>query len=963
MSGTNLPDIGSPPTRLDPELRKWLVKAAEHIRELRGFTGDAAGQAGSGGGGGGGSVVIIPGAPPPAPAPGPADPPDLTPPPTPSGVVVTAGLAAIYIETDDPTFTQGHGYARTRVYGAKYPGTGPLPTFGSAVLVHEFIGEIGSFPSDLGTQWHIWVKWLTEDDVESSIPSGGTNGHVATTGKIGNADLGPLIVEAGNLASGAVTASKLAAGAVGLTAFAAGITPVEVVATLPASGNFVGRTVVLTTDGKLYRYTGAGWTAAVASGDIAGQLLDTQIAALAASKITGQLTNAQLQSIAAAKLTGQIVGTQITDGAISTPKLAAGAVTANEIAADTITASQIAAGAITAAKLAAGSVTSAKIVAGAVTTTALAAGAVTANELAANSVIAGKIAAGAVNADQIAARAVRTDKLLVTGAGAALNPDPLMQDDTAWTYYAQRGGSYSLVTITDGQAGTKAMRVNADAAPQSQAVTITAGRQYRVSVLARAIGSSGPRYIRVYRRDATGLLMGYLLTAIEPAIGTFEGVNFSTSWTRYVGRFTAEAGAVTCHLVVDCTATQAGNFELQDFRLEDLVEGSLIVDGSIVATKLAANAIAVGTAAIQNGAIVNAMIANATIDDAKIATLSVSKLTAGSLNVGAFIQSSAYITGVQGVRLSGDGGFEGRDTTSTRVFSLGASGAQPILKAGAQLEIRADGNAFFNGSGTFSGALSAATGTFAGSLTAATGTFAGSLSAATGTFAGSLTAATGSFSTSASGKRITLNESSSNEARFYGDRGDGTIELLASIGINSFGLDTVIGQFGNTNAGNARIGLAAQARAAVAVYGQSFSNAGVLGTSSSGNGVLGTVSNASTGVVGRNTSSGFGVLGDASGGSGAAVRGIAGSGPGVHGSAASGYGGFFVGNGSKPPLFVQPGNLGDATTGGISFIETGTDLGIVPVYAKAGTWYRFCDNRVYNSPTGDASPGGGGGGA
>lgn len=273
MSGTNLPDLGSPPTRLDPELRKWLVKAGEHIRELRGFTGDVAGQAGSGGGGGG--TVVIPGAPPPAPAPGPADPPDLTPPPTPSGVAVTAGLNAIYIETDAPTFTQGHGYARTLVYGAKYPGTGPLPTFSSAVLVHEFIGEIGSFPSDLGTQWHIWVKWLTEDNVPSSIASGGTNGHVATTGKIGNADLGPLIVEAGNLASGAVTAAKLAAGAVGLTAFAAGLTPVEIVATLPASGNYSGRTVVLTTDGKLYRYIAGAWTKAVDGADLVANSITT----------------------------------------------------------------------------------------------------------------------------------------------------------------------------------------------------------------------------------------------------------------------------------------------------------------------------------------------------------------------------------------------------------------------------------------------------------------------------------------------------------------------------------------------------------------------------------------------------------------------------------------------------------------------------------------------------------------
>lgn len=187
--------------------------------------------------------------------------------------------------------------------------------------------------------------------------------------------------------------------------------------------------------------------------------------------------------------------------------------------------------------------------------------------------------------------------------------------------------------------------------------------------------------------------------------------------------------------------------------------------------------------------------------------------------------------------------------------------------------------------------------------------------------------------------------------------------LLASIGINTVGLDTNIGQFGNMDSGNGRIAVAAYAYGATALYGQAVTGSGVIGASTSGAGVLGTVSGASPAVSAFNSGTGAGVQGATSGSSGPAIRGIAGSGPGVHGSAASGYGGLFAGNASSPPLFLQPGNLGNATTGGISIVETGTDLGIVPVYAKAGIWYRFCDNRVYNSPTGDATPGGGGGGA
>lgn len=92
----------------------------------------------------------------------------------------------------------------------------------------------------------------------------------------------------------------------------------EIVGALPSTNLFEGRVVYLTTDDKLYRYTGSAWTAAVPAVD----------------------------------LTGTITTTQITDGAISTPKLAANAVTANELAADAVTSNKIQAGAVTAAKLA-----------------------------------------------------------------------------------------------------------------------------------------------------------------------------------------------------------------------------------------------------------------------------------------------------------------------------------------------------------------------------------------------------------------------------------------------------------------------------------------------------------------------------------------------------------------------------------------------------------------------------------
>lgn len=134
--------------------------------------------------------------------------------------------------------------------------------------------------------------------------------------------------------------------------FASGITPVEIVATLPNTGNFAGRTVFLNTNNILYRHVGfpsdsSGFSAAVANTDI----------------------------------TGQIIGTQISDGSISTPKLVANSVTTSILAANSVTANE----------LAVNSVIAGKIAAGAVVANTLAANSVTSNAIAANSVTASKI--------------------------------------------------------------------------------------------------------------------------------------------------------------------------------------------------------------------------------------------------------------------------------------------------------------------------------------------------------------------------------------------------------------------------------------------------------------------------------------------------------------------------------------------------------------------------------------------
>ncbi len=211
--------------------------------------------------------------------------------------------------------------------------------------------------------------WLKAVDNSGNV-SPFSLGVSATTAFVPAVDLSGTITEL-QIADGAVTAAKIAVAAINSTAmFAQSIRPPEILSALPTTGNYEGRLVF--TGGKLYRYTGTAFTASVPAVDV----------------------------------TGQITSTQITDNAITTPKIAAGAVTAAEIAANSITAGQIAAGAVAASEIAAGAVIAEKLAANSVVAASIQAGAIATDKLAADSVTTAKIAAGAITAIEIAAGAI-----------------------------------------------------------------------------------------------------------------------------------------------------------------------------------------------------------------------------------------------------------------------------------------------------------------------------------------------------------------------------------------------------------------------------------------------------------------------------------------------------------------------------------------------------------------------------
>jgi hypothetical protein len=206
-----------------------------------------------------------------------------------------------------------------------------------------------------------------------SLPGTGTTNEVVVYG-------GRLYVWSGSawvnkVASadiiGQIVTAQIAAGAIDASKFPNDLYPVKTVTSLPANNNDTDL-VLLTTDWKVYRWNGTGWTSMVPASDLSGVLLSHQIGANA------------------------ITAGKIAAGAVATDNLQAGSVDVN--------------------KLAANSVTAEKIVAGAVTTEAISVGALTADHIGVNAVTAAKIAAGAVTASKVGANEIITQAANIADA-------------------------------------------------------------------------------------------------------------------------------------------------------------------------------------------------------------------------------------------------------------------------------------------------------------------------------------------------------------------------------------------------------------------------------------------------------------------------------------------------------------------------------------------------------------------
>lgn len=302
--------------------------------------------------------------------------------------------------------------------------------------------------------------------------------------------------------TGSAWSSSIAAadisGTLSSSVFSQNLRPLEVVSALPSSNNFQGRSVVLTSDNKIYRYTGTAWTAAVETGDLSGTIGAAQIAA--------------------------------------------NAITAGKIAADAVTAGTVAAGAIGTDALAANSVVAGKI----------AAAAISADKIAANAITADKIQAGAIQTDKIAANSITGG--LIASAGVITSAAQI--NDAVITNAKIANGAITTAKIGDAQiSGAKIENAAITSAKIGNAQVDTlqiAGQAVTVPVGQFASGISASVTLSI-PSEAAGQPVSLIVTWYYQQISWFRGVIYRNGTVIFDRRLSRSSGGV--NPILPLTAT------------------------------------------------------------------------------------------------------------------------------------------------------------------------------------------------------------------------------------------------------------------------------------------------------------------------------------------------------------------------------------------------------------------------
>lgn len=378
---------------------------------------------------------------------------------------------------------------------------------------------------------------------------------------------------------GTITNAQLASGAVDATKFASSVEPTTLVSSVP--GTKSTNHIFNTTDGKIYRWNGSAYIATVPTTD----------------------------------LSGTISSTQITDGAITTPKMTANSINGDRIAAGTLDASKITADSITAGQIAAGAITSSELSTGAVTAGKIAIGDF------ANLLLNGNMNSGTLDG---------WSRYFASNGSTINVPGPNTNWPSAYALRLYRNtGDSTELSIVNGNTSfdDTTMKDGIDLAPGDQL--------YFEATMWTTNSSTYGGVELVVRYNGTGVAGGQPATSIQNCFG-------GTSLTAAPGQFTTKiAGYFTNNTGNQCkgylrfshASTTSQNTEIYfwNMKCSRRNAGNLIVDGTITGNKIAADTIT-ATQIAANAITSSELAANAvTAGKIQAGAVSATEIAAGAI--------------------------------------------------------------------------------------------------------------------------------------------------------------------------------------------------------------------------------------------------------------------------------------------------------------------------------------------
>lgn len=378
----------------------------------------------------------------------------------------------------------------------------------------------------------------------------------------------------------------------------------------------------------------------------------------------------------------------------------------------------------------------------------------------------------------------------------------------------------------------------------------------------------------------------------DPSFG-FVLKNWLFKMRRNVNQFVIDISTLVAEIAAAISPTNPlTSSNISTYVNTQTISNTYVVDGTLTGTKIASATITgsniagttISDSNIVNATITGGKIANATITDGNIASLNADKITAGAIR-GINVNSSSHTTVGSYLTSAVTGGDTTVNVKDTTDFP--ASGTAVVF------DTTNDKDQF-----TY-----------------------------TGKTATTLTGCSGVLSHTNGATIIPLIESMTidkftNEMRFYGNRGDGTIEEMCSIGISLLGSDNFVGIFGSSSAGSSRAG----------VWGGSYSTYGIFGNSVLSIGVFGQTSDG-IGIQGQSVSAGIGILGSSS--TGTPLQ--------LNGNTTKGH--FNLDILSGRPTNVSAGNFAMMyTTGGSTDARTNTPR---LMYADGTDWRKVSDDTIW----------------